>query len=134
VEGDWNQSMFKTAVVLNWIIIALLAVSFIGLYRINPNRVSPWNLFMLAPYMAALMAFRKDTRPAARYVAVALNALMLILYSIIIVGMMIGGIPRSLIAIVFVILIGVVPNILNIYMALRYQQTKFSSDKVLPVT
>jgi hypothetical protein len=102
--------MKKTAIVLNWLMLGLLGVSFLGLGIQYPGAVGGSGVLILAPYAAALLAFLSGPNRVLIGGGIFLNAVMfLFCLAYVGLGLFLG---QSAIAIV-VALILLPPPVLN---------------------
>jgi hypothetical protein len=94
----------KTAKVLNWLMLTLFGVTFIGLSVQYPGAVSGSFILLLLPYASALLAFNTKPNQVLNGGAIFLNALMVVIsIAYLVIGMRSGQSLNVLVAAVLLL-------------------------------
>ena len=96
--------MKKTAVVLNWVMLGLFGIAFVGLGIQYPGAVIGSSLFLLLPYAAALLALRSRPNRVLIGSSIFLNVLMaLVGFVYVLLGLGMGEAAKALLVAVILL-------------------------------
>lgn len=107
--------MGKVVGIVNWAALALFLVSIGMLHRFNPNAVTGTHFVVLLPFASGLLAAYKPSEKAVVVACVSVNAMYLLLSTVLVTSVLTGWGAYPTGAIVFFGILGMVPASLNVF-------------------